>query len=116
MDKKLIIIGIVVVVLVLGGLAIWKYSINNNASPTPESNANVEPSPAPADQGDNNIQVQVDGISAKGSDGNGVQGGLIICVDKCGDGICQKADTTCPAGSSNCVCAETKNDCSQDCK
>lgn len=44
------------------------------------------------------------------------QGGLVICSDKCGDGICQTEDLQCQGGDLNCICSETRQDCPQDCK
>ena len=52
------------------------------------------------------------GVQTEGTDSER----LIICADKCGDGVCQKTDPTCEKGNLNCVCAETKQDCPQDCK
>ncbi len=44
-----------------------------------------------------------------------VGGGLTVCLDKCGDGICQKSDPDCK-DSMNCICPETPQECPQDCK
>jgi flagellar basal body-associated protein FliL len=41
--------------------------------------------------------------------------GLYVCQDQCGNGICQPAGTACK-GELSCPCAETKEDCPQDCK
>lgn len=39
-------------------------------------------------------------------------GGLFICADECGDGICQTDVCT---DNFNCPCLETPEDCPQDC-
>lgn len=44
------------------------------------------------------------------------KGVFSICLDKCGDGICQDTASDCKEGDFNCVCLETKAECSQDCK
>ncbi|HLD70556.1 MAG TPA: hypothetical protein VI937_01570 [Negativicutes bacterium] len=41
-------------------------------------------------------------------------GGLTICADQCGDGICQDRDAYC--NSLNCICIENSKECPQDCK
>lgn len=43
-------------------------------------------------------------------------GFLSVCVDKCGDGVCQKVDTVCESGGLNCVCEENLQECPQDCR
>ncbi|MBI3337528.1 MAG: hypothetical protein HY005_02810 [Candidatus Staskawiczbacteria bacterium] len=99
-DKKvLIIIGVILVVVLIAGFFIYKYSkdlektIQNNESQakieTPNENTQNQPEP---------------------------RGFLTICSDKCGDGICQSDSAICKDNDINCVCAETKTDCPQDCK
>lgn len=41
--------------------------------------------------------------------------GLFICADKCGDGICQESNDECK-DNMNCVCPESKEECSADCQ
>ena len=40
---------------------------------------------------------------------------LLVCVDKCGDGVCQEVATDCKEGNLNCACLENITDCPQDC-
>lgn len=41
--------------------------------------------------------------------------GLFICLDKCGDGVCQTADLLC-TDKLNCPCVESRDNCPSDCK
>ena len=104
-DKKVLIICVILIVVLIAGFFVYKYSkdvkktVQNNEGEikietpgkqiiTPSENSKVEIQPRP---------------------------GLIICADKCGDGICQPAVTICE-DNLNCICAETKVDCPGDCK
>ena len=51
-------------------------------------------------------------IQAQGINGGGT---LAICLDKCGDGVCQKTDSNCKGNDLNCTCSEAYQDCPQDC-
>lgn len=42
------------------------------------------------------------------------KGSLSICMDKCGDGICQISNEDC--GEIDCICLETPQDCPKDCQ
>ena len=54
------------------------------------------------------------GEEEKNSSGNkGQNNGLIICRDDCGNGVCQEIVCT---DNMNCPCAETSENCPQDCK
>ena len=44
------------------------------------------------------------------------KGTFSICLDQCGDGICQAPPVACKEGDLSCVCAETQKTCPQDCK
>lgn len=118
--KTSIILSIILVVLVLSGLAFYQYSVSNTKGNLKEENnsENIEPTNSDSNQNNNEIQVQAEGVTVESSNnmGNtGTQGGLIVCVDKCGDGICQE-DNTCDPEKFNCVCQETVLECPQDCK
>ena len=111
-------LGIILVVLVLGGLAFYQYSVSNTQQQK-SSDSNQQNT----DQEDNNTaEVQIEGIEFNGSDtsggegDSGPQGGLIVCVYKCGDGICQKDNVSCDANDMNCICQESIQECPQDCK
>lgn len=41
-------------------------------------------------------------------------GALNVCLNRCGDGICQELDSNC--GRNNCICQETYQYCPRDCK
>ncbi len=91
MDKKfLIILVAVLVVILLLGIAAYRYLIADKA----------------------NIQNSVGGIGTEIE--TQPQTGLFICADKCGDGVCQAPDPECK--SMNCVCLENQQECPQDCK
>lgn len=101
-DKKVVVIAVVFLVLLLvGGVFAYKYLTdirteveNTNGSENIE-NQNSE--------GEANIEIE-----------GGTQNGLIICSDKCGDGICQPPEEKCD--NLNCICKEDKQECPQDCK
>jgi hypothetical protein len=59
------------------------------------------------------VEIQTDAIQSEGENGGGT---LTICLDECGNGTCQIEDTECAENGMNCVCAETPEDCPQDCK
>jgi hypothetical protein len=101
MNKKILLVIIILVILaIISGLAFLNYSKNLNSQSNkqkdiPENPVNIE-----------NVQIN----------GGGDQGGLIICVDNCGDGICQKAGDPCENNDNlNCSCPETLQDCPKDC-
>lgn len=116
-DKKVLIIAVIaVVVILLVGLVVYKYVYNsaNNVqnltdgaqsdkTPTPDSTVNTP-----------QVQIQAGGVQTQGGNGAGT---LLVCSDKCGDGICQKTDPKCGNENNlNCVCPETPEECPQDCK
>ena len=64
---------------------------------------------------DNNVpqfQIEEGGIQAQGENGGG---GLTVCLDKCGDNVCQEAEECADESSLNCVCLENAEECPQDC-
>jgi hypothetical protein len=113
MDKKVWITLIIVAVLILAGFAVYKYSAR------PAENANTQNSAGGAETEvppDNNQDIpEISDVQIQTENG-GESGGLIVCVDKCGDNVCQKTDPSCQPNSMNCVCPETSQDCPQDCK
>lgn len=117
MDKKIVIISIVVLILALVTAFLgYRYFM-------PKETENVDSfiNNVPADQQTNQTETAEDmpgvevgggGITVEGyTDG----GGLTICADKCGDGICQKTNTECSDKNLNCVCVEVPEECPQDC-
>ena len=111
-DKKVLIILIVVlVVILLLGFAIYKY-VAGSVDRVRNSVGGVE-----TEQKSNNtpqVQIQAGGVQVQGESGGGM---LSVCLDKCGDGICQEADLSCGESNNlNCICPETQQECPQDCK
>lgn len=85
----------------------YQYSAEQKAeeqNTVTDTNQNSQPEPE--------VKLENTGIEIQGGGG----GSLTICADKCGDNICQSTVPECKAGSPNCICVETKNDCPQDCK
>lgn len=116
MDKKvLVIVGVILIVVLISSFFVYRYlkdlekTVQNNEGEVkiktpgeqiiiPDENSQNQ------DQPNNIPQVQLQ-----------PQGSLIVCADKCGDGICQPVGTICD-DNLNCVCSETKEDCPSDCK
>lgn len=106
--KKILIISVIVIVVVLAaGFFVFKFLTqpeNLIQTEQPNNQNNTEEVPQ--------VQLEVGGVQTEGENN---QGGLIICSDKCGDGVCQKSDPECK-DNMNCICPETPQDCPQDCK
>ena len=112
MNKNFLIISIVVVVLlVIGGFLAYNYIFQKN-----ETNLDFIESKNTQNQtnNSNDANVGIDGIELKTS--SEVNEGLIICSDKCGDGVCQNKNSMCEDGSLNCICIESPLDCPTDCR
>lgn len=105
-DKKvLIIVCVILIVVLIAGFFIYRYSKDLEKTVQNEEGEVKIETPSKqiiAPREDPQIETQT-------------QPGLIICADKCGDGVCQPAGTICE-DNLNCICAETKIDCPQDCK
>lgn len=98
MDKKALIILIIIVALVLaGGFLFFKYSKNNQ----PEIQNNI-----------GGLDTELEVVAEPGSGEGG--GDFTVCLDQCGDGICQADNGGCTGF--DCTCAETAQECPQDCK
>ena len=112
--KKIVVLIIILIVVLIGGFFALEYvSAPENKT---ENNLN-DADGAEVDQNNNsdNFQpeVEIGGVEVNGNNNSG----LIICSDKCGDGVCQTKDLECNDKSNlNCTCPETKEDCPQDCK
>ncbi|MBU3934597.1 hypothetical protein KKC00_01400 [Patescibacteria group bacterium] len=100
-----IIIGVIVLTLAIYGAYSW-YS----------SSSQEQPSSGGAEEGTEQEQPEIGSPENNNPAGeeepNINQGGLIICFDQCGDGVC--LSTTC-TDDMNCPCPETPEDCPQDC-
>ena len=101
MKKKNIIIVLVLLVIIL---VVGFFVLSNKTEQKNSTNNNV-----PQVQ----VQLQNGAVVAQPSN-NSSQGSLTVCLDKCGDGICQ-TNPDCKPGA-NCLCPETKQECPQDCK
>ena len=114
-DKKiLIILGVILIVVLIAGFFVYKYlkdvekTVENNQEEAIIETSEQGQERPPVDLGNPQIEIQQ-------QSGLPAQPGLTICVDKCGDGVCQALDPECK-DSMNCICAETKVDCPGDCK
>lgn len=113
MNKKAL-FGIIIFILLGGvGFLAYQYAASNLAQeniPSQNTSENGQPSNSQAPQENESADdfgAQVEYI--------GEPGGLTICSDKCGDGICQvESEKKC--ANLNCVCQEDKQECPQDCK
>ena len=115
-DKKLLFIcaGLLTLIL-LGGFLVFKYIARNEVNIKNVSNGiQTETAETPqnkAGEGEKQIQnqpAQIQGVKVEGD-----IGGLLVCADQCGDGICQAGQKEC--NNLNCICYEDKNECPQDC-
>lgn len=118
-DKKiLIILGIILIIALIAGFFVYKYSkdvektVQNTESETiiktPDEQIITPETTLPKQEKE---QLPVNLVNPQVEP----QSGLVICADRCGDGICQPAGTICD-DNLNCICAETKADCPSDCK
>jgi len=116
-DKKILLILIVVIAAVLlVGFMVYQYMVSpatKMQNSTGGAQTEVQGSPK-EDNNNPQVQVEVGGIQAQGGNGQGM---LSVCLDKCGDGVCQKTDPNCGKDNNlNCICPETPQDCPEDCK
>lgn len=110
LDKRILIILIIILVaIILLGIAAYRYlivdrvNVQNSVSGTEtEMQASDQDSGNPLENSVPELKIEP-------------EPGLFICVDKCGDGICQTSDPECK-DSMNCVCPESQQECPQDCK
>jgi len=118
-DKKILLILVAVILLLLlaGFLIYWYISIpatgayNLTGGVQTENTSNNQNKPTTNTP---QIQIQAGGVQVQGENGGG---SLSVCLDKCGDGICQKTDPNCGKDNNlNCICPETPQECPQDCR
>jgi hypothetical protein len=107
-DKKtLAIAAIAVIILLLAGFSIYRYM----AGVTPVITPVITASPTPVIP---QVQIQPGDMQVEGGEG---KGSFSVCLDRCGDNICQTTDPNCAPGNNlSCVCEETHQSCPQDCK
>ena len=100
--RKIFIISLVLLILVLfSGFFIYKYFFEIKSVVQNKS-------------GELNTQSSTDKRTEVKMERSG-GGGLMVCADKCGDGFCQKTDSTCKNEELSCTCLETHVSCPQDC-
>ncbi|MCX6724375.1 MAG: hypothetical protein NT155_04415 [Candidatus Staskawiczbacteria bacterium] len=113
-DKKVLLTLIVALVaILLSGFIIYKYTVNpapvvkvQNLTGGAKTDSKSSPKPI--------VDAPTVEIQAQGGSGAGF---LSICLDRCGDGTCQKTDPNCGKKDNlNCICPETHQECPQDCK
>lgn len=110
-DKKILIWLIVALVIVaLFGIAAYKRFAENAVEI--QDFVGGDSIESPLGENDKDIDINLGNVEVEGDNGSG---GLTICLDRCGDNVCQTQDSKCPDGSFNCPCAETPQDCPQDC-
>lgn len=116
MNKKLFILGIIVVVLIVfgGTLVYYKKTADEQKGEDFASLIDNEKNEESKENSESQLPPQIEIQAVSGE--NASEGSLIICVDKCGDGVCQNEETVCEGGNLNCVCVETMINCPQDCK
>jgi hypothetical protein len=117
MNKKILfILGAVLLAAAIIAMGAWyqfSYLPGQNAMPqNQEQQENPQENPQQNIE-NNNPANPLSDVEVETQGGN--VGGLFVCSDKCGDGICQQEiEKDCK--NLNCTCVETKTDCPQDCK
>jgi len=115
-DKKLLMImGVILIVALIASFFIYKYlkdieKVGQNKTGEVKIETPSEQTIIP-NQNQEQPQVEIKNPQIEKQP----QPGFTVCVDKCGDGVCQPAGTICK-DNLNCICAETKTDCPSDCK
>lgn len=111
MNKKFLIISsAAIIVILIGGFFAFG---NFKTVKAPEQN--VETIPQNTEVPENSLpEVKIEPPEIITETPN-PQPGFYVCKDECGDGICQPAGTVCKDQLS-CICAETAQDCPQDCR
>jgi len=108
-----IIIGLILAALIVWGVYLWYNIAFQTSGENTEQGVQQEQSGGNNSESDN-LTGPEENSSDGASTGNGGQnGGLIICRDDCGNGVCQQDVCT---DDMNCPCPETPEECPQDCK
>ena len=118
MDKKIIIIIIIAAVLILvtGFLAYSYFNGFNDGAEKQMPAQNYQQEELPKENINGNNDGQKTGAQTD-IETNKPKGSFTICVDNCGDRICQKPESIgdCSENSLNCSCPENYSECPQDC-
>ena len=123
-DKKILAVSAILLILIfIAGLALYGYIINRNDKIKMPADENTAVETSTMTENIPDIKFQNGSIQMQdSSDPKGIpseqaeEPTLTVCVDKCGDGICQKKNLDCKDSNLNCVCQEMVSDCPQDCK
>jgi uncharacterized protein YpmB len=117
MNKKTIIFSIIIIIIIL---VVGFLFFNHAKAPTQnlESNTEQKIEANPQNLNNNQPEIKVESPEIEISTDKGQNpSGVLVCVDKCGDSVCQTEDPNCTSNSDlNCICPEAKEDCPQDCK
>lgn len=119
MKKNLIILVLSLAILSVALFFAYTYYVKAPSSLDIQNNEyqqDAEPMVQPQENNpeDSVPQVQID-IQGAQTQGENNQGSFSVCLDKCGDNICQESDPDCGKSNLNCICPETNEDCPEDC-
>lgn len=111
-NKKILITVVIVCALLVVGFFAFSY-VNQPKSDVQDNNTtSIQEEIQQENTQDSQVQFGSDSPSVEIETVQ--EGGLLVCADKCGDGICQESKNKCD--SLNCICLEDKQECPQDCK
>jgi len=116
-DKKILItISTLLILLLMGGFFIYVYfyfaQIKSGIQDVNESPNTQEVQQENSQNSQDQINTDSPFIEIETETED--QSGFLVCVDKCGDGVCQQGEERCD--NLNCICREDKQECPQDCK
>lgn len=113
-NKKTLVISAFFLGLMLATVFLgYKYYANINSNKEPDQNLPETSLQNNAEATEKQTDVKEPESNIEVITGNG--GGLTVCSDKCGDGVCQKIVPDCKDNKLNCICQEDYAECPQDC-
>ncbi|KKP33231.1 MAG: hypothetical protein A2312_00870 [Candidatus Staskawiczbacteria bacterium RIFOXYB2_FULL_32_9] len=118
MNKKVLVISLVVLIIILVMGVFVFFNLKDVKAPVSNFVSEIN---NPENGISNNVEQKVEdpkieiGIPEIETENGKNPPGLQICVDVCGDGVCQPVGTICK-DNLNCPCEETKEYCPQDCR
>ena len=117
MDKKIIIIITVTAIIFISIAGFFAYNYINHFNDKaeqqmPSGDDQQENLPKENISGNNDSQKADPPIDVKTEK---PKGSFTICVDQCGDRICQSESIDCSNNNLNCICPENYSECPQDC-
>jgi len=121
-DKKVLIILIIAIIAILvSAFFIYKYagSVKNGVEDTAggiDTEGQSQQNLSEENNDDSTPQIEIKAEAVTGNS-NG-ESMLLVCLDKCGDNICQDTEKewTQENENANSICPETFEECPQDCK